>query len=117
MLHLTPAMLESAYELLRTTPPFRNWKLPHPDDVGFQIIRTEHTRGTFHISDAGRPTISISHKCIGSLHSLVVTVAHEMVHLYEDTVHAARSDVMHSARFKRLTAQVCRHHGFDAKLF
>lgn len=116
-LNLTPEMIEAAYELLRTTPPFKRWKLPEADDVGFQIIRTEHTRGTFHVTHGGRPTIAISHKCIGSLHSLVATVAHEMVHMYEDTVHSARSDVMHGARFKRLAAQVCRHHGFDEKLF
>lgn len=116
-LTLTPEMLAAAYEFLRTTQPFKNWKFPHSDEVGFCIIRSENTRGTFHLTAAGRPTISISHKCVGNVYSLLVTTAHEMVHMYEDTVHMARGDVMHGARFKRLAAQVCRHHSFDPKLF
>ena len=119
-MHITPALMEAAYELLRITPPFRKWKLAEPDDVVFRIIKTELTRGTFY--RAGKrgsklPTIEISMKCIGSVHSLITTMAHEMTHMHEDTNHVARDDVMHSARFKRLAAQVCRHHGFDAKLF
>jgi hypothetical protein len=116
MLHLTPEMLEASYELLRTTPPFRRWKLPEADDVIFRVIRSEEVRGTFELVK-GRMVISISAKCVGNLHSLNATMAHEMVHLYEDTVHNARNDVMHSATFKRLAKQVCRHHGFDELLF
>jgi len=32
-LPLTPATLTAAYEFLRTTPPFKGWKLPHADEV------------------------------------------------------------------------------------
>jgi predicted SprT family Zn-dependent metalloprotease len=116
MLHLTPEMLEASYELLRQTPPFRRWKLPEPDEVAFRIIRSDTTRGTFHL-DKGKPVISISSRCVGNIHSLNETMAHEMVHLYEDTVHKARGDVMHSSKFKALAKQVCKHHGFDELLF
>lgn len=36
-LHLTLEMLEGAYEYLRTTPPFRRWKLPPGADIEFHV--------------------------------------------------------------------------------
>lgn len=109
-------MLESAYELLRTTPPFRNWRLPEPDDVSFRVIATEADRGAFRIV-RGIPTIYISRGTIGRLSSLLKTMAHEMVHLHEETAHSAREDVVHSKTWVTLAARVCHHHEFDEKLF
>lgn len=114
--HLERQLLVIAYELLVLTRPFRAWKMPPSSEIGFRVMSTELTRGAFNFVN-GRPTIYISRKCVGTLHSLVHTMAHEMVHLHEDTRHRARGDVMHSSRFKRLAAQVCHHHGFDPKLF
>lgn len=115
MLCLTPELLRASYELLRHTMPFRRWKLPEAADVAFRVIRSYETRGLFEMHK--RPVISISSKCVGTVQSLTVTMAHEMVHLYEETNHTTRKDVMHSARFWRLAKQVCRHHGFDELLF
>lgn len=109
-------MLEAAYELLRTTPPFRNWRLPDPDGVSFRVISAEEDRGAFRLV-RGIPIIEISKANVGLIGSLLMTMAHEMVHLYEETEHYARSDVIHSAKWKKLAALVCRHHEFDAKLF
>lgn len=115
MLHLTPAMLENAYELLRTTPPFRRWKLPHADEVVFRVTNSHDVRGTFQKSP--HLTIEISAFCTINLKSLIEVMAHEMVHLHEDTNHGARADVDHSAAFKRFSKQVCKAHNFDERLF
>lgn len=117
-LHLTPHMLIAAYELLRVTPPFRGWRLPDPDDVEFCIISTKLTRGTFHLTKkTKKKVICISKGCVSRLPTLISTMAHEMVHLHEDTYHRARDDVAHGARFKRLAAQVCRFHGWEETMF
>lgn len=117
-LHLTPAMLVASYELLRVTPPFRGWKLPHSDDVEFCIISTVGVRGTFHLTKkTKKKVISISRGCVSRLPTLISTMAHEMVHLHEDTAHRARGDVMHGARFKRLAARVCYFHGWEETMF
>lgn len=117
-LHLDRELIVAAYEMLRLTRPFKGWKLPPSNEVGFRVIKTERTRGTFHFSEkTGKPTIEVSRANVGTLSSLIYTVAHEMVHFHEDTAHRARGDVMHGARFKKLAAQVCRHHTFDPLLF
>lgn len=113
-------MLVRTYELLAGTPPFSRWKMPPSSEVGFQFLNAENTRGAFRIEKStrgARPTIYISRGCVGTLYVLLVTMAHEMVHLHEDTVHRARGDVMHSGRFRRLAAQVCKHHLFDEMVF
>lgn len=112
-LALTPATLEAAYEYLRTTLPFRRWKLPHADEVEFHVI---HKRGMFaDCETAGeKHTIRISTVKVGRTQTLIETMAHEMVHVRLD-----RQGVKahHGADFQRCAAQVCRHHGFDPKTF
>ena len=44
-------------------------------------------------------------------------MAHEMVHMHEETEHHARSDVAHSKLWVKLATRVCKHHEFDEKLF
>jgi len=109
-------MIEAAYDLLRTTPPIKRWRLPEADDVVFRVVRDDFC-GSFRYDEKGVPTMSISAKRVGKLQTLIEVVAHEMVHMKEDSEGLSRADVQHSARFKRLAAQVCRHHGFDEKTF
>src|SRR4051812_30350497 len=117
-LEITRDMLVASYNLLCATPPFSEWGMPPSGEVGFRIIKTLNTRGTFHkAGKRERPTIGISRGCIGNLHSLNATMAHEMVHLHEDTRHAGRGDVKHSSKFNEFADEVCDHHSFDPKLF
>ena len=112
---LTPEMLEAAYEFLRTTEPFRRWKLPHADDIAFKITRHADRFGTFDATDP--PQISVSDRVVGHTQTLLMTLAHEMIHLRHHLTREARSDVEHGARFRRHAARVCRQHGWDAKAF
>jgi predicted SprT family Zn-dependent metalloprotease len=113
-MHLSPAMLESAYAYLLTTPPFNRWKLPHPDDVIFTVTRDKATAGRcIHRSD-GTHEIRMSQLFHYRTHAVMETMSHEMVHMYCDR-RGVRAH--HGKEFKRCAARVCKEHGFDDRLF
>lgn len=114
-LHLTPEMLEATYELLKVTRPFCTWRLPDADDIAFHVVRAPMTSGEY-IFD-GKHTIRISSRCVERLSTLIMVMAHEMVHLREEIFYKSRADIKHGARFKRLAHQVCRYHGFEEAIF
>lgn len=117
MLHLTPDMLERTYELLRTTPPFKGWKLPEADAVGFSVVLGANEHGCTVFDDEKLTfLIKVSSKRHKHLCSVVATMAHEMVHMREWQL-KARADVHHGATFNKLADSVCRHHGFDRGQF
>lgn len=113
-LHLTPEMLEAAYELLRATPPFRGWRLPAGDDVEFHVTRHVDIHGD--CVDAGHAhVIRISERKHSTIQALLVTMAHEMCHMRQDI--KAPHEGEHGKIFKQLAQRVCRYHGFDLKAF
>ena len=111
-LTITRAMLVAAYELLRTTPPFRGWNLPDAGAVEFAVLRDRTTYG-----DCDGETIRVSSSCHGHLRTLLATVAHEMIHLHQMRNRLETSNTEHNADFRRRAARVCRLHGFDPKIF
>ncbi len=98
MLRLTPEVLETSYEFLRSTSPFRRWKLPHADAVEVTQI------------------IFISEVTVGHTYTLMRTMAHEMIHLYL-AISGQEDSGEHGAEFRRLARLVCNDHGFDPKEF
>lgn len=115
-LHITPEILQHAYDYLRSTPPFRSWNMPEAEDVLFKVGRSHDTRGVYRLVD-GKHTITISQRCIGRTSSLMEILAHEMIHLHEEATGMCRPGVEHTAAFHKIAARVCRIHGFDPKLF
>ena len=116
-LHLTPDMLEAAYEFLRTTPPFCRWKLPHADEIKFVVTRDPMSRG-YHIRHGdGSDTIAVSVRWVGHTATVLAVMAHEMIHLQQHIKGSWTRKVMHNAEFMRLADRVCRHHGFDRQVF
>lgn len=113
-LRLTTPMLESAYEFLRTTLPFRRWKLPSGSRVKFRVTRHPHKSGECVEQDDGKTAINISGACVGHADTLLLIMAHEMVHLHL-FAHGVRA--LHGSDFKRCAKIICRHHGFDEKQF
>lgn len=112
-LRLTPDMLAAAYEFLRATEPFRRWRLPEADDVGFAVVRDPKMFADFGMEN-GIPVIRVSEAKNGFTVTLLGTMAHEMCHLRQEMI-GDRSH--HGIRFKHMAAQVCRAHGFDLKTF
>lgn len=115
-LRFTPDTLRAAYEFLRTTPPFCRWKLPAAEQFIFQVGKSSTTHADYSIDTDGRRYIRVSEKLVGHTHSLLESVAHEMVHLRQEQL-GYRPPFSHGAVFQKLTAQVCKHHGFDPKAF
>lgn len=112
-LRLTPENLAAAYSFLQTTMPFSRWGLPATGDVKFTVFRSKTTAGDY-LFDNGKHRIRISETCIGRTASLIAVVAHEMVHV-KCQLRGDKSD--HGEMFQRYARQVCKHHGFDPKLF
>jgi hypothetical protein len=113
-LSLTPAMVEAAYELLRTTPPFRGWRLPPSDEVEFRVTDDRAALGSCR---ADRACIAISGHLHGHLSTLLATLAHEMLHLWQERRGTGRRDVVHDHEFRRVARRIARLHGFDPRLF
>lgn len=112
-MHLTPEMLERAYDYLRSTPPFKRWGLPRGDEVEFHVNYAAKVRGDCREA-RDRHIIRLSARNIGRTESLMAVMAHEMTHIHCDRkgIKAA-----HGRDFLKYAAQVCREHGFDEKLF
>jgi hypothetical protein len=114
--HLTPDMMEGAYNLLLTMPPFRGWKLPPAEEIVFYVTGAKDRRGSYHQDKAGRHVISMSWRCVKHYDTLIRTMAHELCHL-EEIKHCARFDIEHSAVFEKLADRVCKVHPFDRGIF
>lgn len=112
-LRLTPDMLAAGYDFLRTTDPFKAWKLPESDDIGFHVGRNPRQAAEFGVED-GVPFIRISEHHNGHTVTLLAGIAHEMIHLRQ---HRQRDKELHGPRFQKTAARVCRIHGFDPKTF
>lgn len=112
--HLTPAVLASAYTLLRATPPFTRWALPPAEAITFRATRARTETAYYGFSERGH-TISVSSHSVGYLPALLSAVAHEMIHLRLRL--AGKGNVQHGVAFQTLARQVCRRHGFDPKEF
>ena len=118
-LRLTPNMLRGAYDFLRTTQPFHRWKLPPGELVEFRVVAKPDERGwhTRSITVARHHIIGVSKASIAHSDSLIMVMAHEMVHVRQSDRGTETSNTMHNAEFRRLAKVVCRHHGFDPLLF
>lgn len=110
-------MLETAYNLLCTTPPFRRWKLPHADEVQFDIMECDTHSADYFMVGNNTHRIRINNKWTGTLSKLLANLAHEMVHLHLHTTCKSDQGDDHGPQFQKTAAQVCRHHGFDIKGF
>ena len=115
MLVLTPDIAEAIYELLRLTPPFKSWRLPHADDIEFHITNHDdrHADSTSTAKKGHR--IRVSNNICHSLRSATEAVAHEMCHIRQWCLGARREN--HGPVFNRLADQVCRAHGFERGTF
>ncbi len=118
-LRLTPEVMEGAYEFLRLTPPFKNWRLPHADEVEFVVSRHRGYVG-YHRGIRRKVRsheIGISEICVGHTNTLLRTMAHEMIHQHQQRTRTETPNAEHNAEFLRLAKITCRYHGWDEKEF
>jgi hypothetical protein len=112
-LRLTPDMLAAGYDFLRTTEPFKGWKLPESDDIGFAVVRDPKMHADFGVEN-GTPIIRVSENGAGHTITLLASLGHEMCHLRQ---HLKGYRDAHGASFKAMAKRVCAAHGFDIKTF
>ncbi len=112
-LRLTPDLLAAAYDFLRETQPFKAWKLPESDEVGFHVVRDKTMYADFGLEN-GVPIIRISEAKNGHTATLLATMAHEMAHLRQQRI---GDKGHHTAMFKKMAKRICAIHGFDPKTF
>ena len=116
VLHLTPEMLEKAYDLINATAPFRGWRLPPGTDVVFRVGAFDTHLGDYQFVK-GHHCIRLTVKGVAHVDTLLRVMAHEMIHLYQQ-VRGLHNQNQHNADFKRRAKAVCRIHGnFDPALF
>ncbi len=114
---LTPQMLAAAYEYLRTTPPFKAWKLPHADEIELAVTLHRDREGDHCVYQrTTEHIIRVSAAAIKTTDALMQVMAHEMLHARQEITKTARRGG-HNADFKRLAKRVCRYHGWDETKF
>lgn len=111
---VTPELLRSGYDLLRTTQPFSRWKLPPGEEVRFRARAPAGHDGYYHVLGE-QHCIDISPAVGSQLMPVLRVLAHEIVHLRIQLRWPREQG--HGPRFRRLADQVCRHHGFDRANF
>jgi hypothetical protein len=125
-MQLTPEILRAAYNYLSETEPFNKWNLPDGEDIGFKVTKpakgTGRAMGCTHciIHDPGDRcefSIDISENHHHHTASLMLTLAHEMIHVHQRHNCVNRGKNSHDAAFKKYALEVCASHGFDPGQF
>ena len=114
-LRLHPDLIAAGYDFLRQSQPFKGWRLPEGDEIGFGIVEDATIFADFCIMK-GEPLIRVS-GMNGHTNTLLATIAHEMIHLYQ---HIHKLDVGgsdHNTDFWKRAKRVCSIHGWDVKTF
>ena len=114
---MTPKRLRAVYTLLQQAPPFDRWGLPPPTEVKFEVLSDED-HGEYSVDWDDRHYIAINADTHLTLHQVLESVAHEMIHLRQQMLgrFPGQKDA-HNAEFRRLRRVVCRALGFDVQRF
>jgi hypothetical protein len=115
-LRITADLLRATYDMLNCCAPFDKFNLPDGEDVTFRVIKDKTLYGWYQ-QDGDQHVIAVSSAKCGHLFTVVMTMAHEMVHLIqrESGMDVKRS--FHGPAFQKLATKVCDHLGFDPKMF
>lgn len=113
-LRLHPDLIAAGYDFLRQSQPFRRWRLPEADEIGFGVVDDPTIFADFCLLN-GEPLIRVS-GMNGHTVTLLATIAHEMIHLYQHLNKLDKGDD-HNADFWKRAKRICSIHGFDPKIF
>jgi hypothetical protein len=118
IIHLTPEIVEAAYNLLKEAAPFKGWNLPDADDIEFVILRTRKHWADYSFEgkpSTGRHIIRLSHKKHSHLDTVLMSVAHEILHMMQQLQNVKESQ--HGDYWQQLADEVCELHGWDRMAF
>lgn len=111
---LDPRHVAAMYDCLRVLPPFDKYKLPESDAIEFRTPARTDVFGEF--LDGTPPVITISSARHAHTFTIILTVAHEMLHLIQAR-NKTDNKSQHNAEFRRLAKRVCSLNGWDYKAF
>lgn len=112
-LRLTPDLIAAGYEYIRCSVP--RWHLPEADEIGFAVVKDTKMFADFCLYK-GEPLIRVSEQMHGHTSTLLGTIAHECIHLYQH-LKGLDNGGEHNADFWRRAKRMCALHGFDPKTF
>ncbi len=112
MVPVTDATVEAVYKCLLKFPPFDKWKLPAR--MNFAV---DHLVSKWADYDPNTKTIRVSSAKVSTFQSLVLAVAHEIVHAHQDALGRLPDKNPHNNQFGKLARQVCKHLGYDPANF
>lgn len=110
---LNPEMLAHCYDMLAATPVMARLNLPPSEDIKFRVIRRAD-RFAHHEIIGGVHHIAVSSKLVGTFETLVPTLCHEMLHVFQDINGLPRDD---GKGFQKLADKICKELAFDRLLF
>lgn len=115
-LPITPQRLAAIYEMLRTWPPFNRWKLPPASSLRFHVSRARGHDAQWWIS-GNKHHIETSERRHYHLLTLIISMAHEMIHVRQLEARTETPGVEHNAEFRRISRRLCRRYGWDEGQF
>ena len=111
MIPITKDRLAAVYDMLRAFPPFTRWKLPPAEMVRFHVSGVKERYAKWWI-EGDTHHIEVSQANHTSLLPLVMTMAHELIHVYQ-RIKKTETRAEHNPEFKRLAKRICAVHGWD----
>lgn len=121
--HIVPDQLATAYEFLRTLEPFSRWAkqegtkaLPHADNIEFRVIGDRRLCAYKKRRPDGGYIIAYSDKAPRHVANLMMYMAHEMIHVYQD-LNKLEGRSLHNRDFVARAEEVCIIQGYDPRLF
>lgn len=115
-MHPTPETLSAAWDFLRTIEPIKSWKLPPAEEVEFRITRNKHTLGEHTTYKWTKEHIVwISSVCVSHCDTLLMVLAHEMVHAA--MAETGKNSTVHNRSFYERSEPLCLAMGWDPKAF
>lgn len=112
---VTTDLIRQCYLFLKQVHPFSNWELPPPGECEFGLLSGGHHAE--YIRD-GKHFIIVNPDTHIALNDLLMSVAHEMVHLRQELKgRLPEKGDGHNAEFRRLAKQVCASLGWDLQRF
>ena len=103
--------------MFRDLPPFSRWKLPTPERLSFGVNSARKEFGHYEWDGKKFRRIEISRHNVKSLHALCIVMAHEMIHVWQETAGTYNDRAQHNRAFHRAAKHVCRVLGFSSKGF
>jgi Zn-dependent peptidase ImmA (M78 family) len=113
MLALTERHVRAVYTALAMLPPFSKWRMPDEYRIELGVSKSNRAYGLY---DSDPHSITISKIQCKHFSDVIMTMAHEMVHLYLERC-GDPDHSNHEGRWSETAAEVCTQFGWQTESF